>query len=484
MKNIKKLYSTYLNMPAPAKASFWFMLCTVLQKGISMVTMPIFTRIMPSDQYGIVSVYNAWYGILGIFATLNLSAGVFNKGMIKFEDRKLDYMSSMLGLSGVATGILSIIYFLNPTFWESFLGLPAVLIITMLLTYFFEAAFSLWSVYERFHYKYRALIVITILSSVLGSAMSVLAVMFSSENKGNVRIISTAAVQIVVYFFIYIHIVRGSKRLINFNYWKYALDFNVPLIPHYLSMTILGQSDRIMIGNMVGTSEAAIYGVAYNISTLMTIVTNAISGSYVPFVYKSLQKKKYTDVKKVTNALLLFVAICSLLVLLLGPEIISFFAPAEYYSARWVMPPISAAVYFIFLYQLFGNVEFFFEKTKFIMIASCIGAATNIILNFIFIRRFGFIAAAYTSLVCYILFSVAHFLFSKLVAKQNDLNLSELYDFRGIAGISVGLVVLMLFSTVMYDNRIVRYSMIAVFGAVLLLKREKIICIVKSYVKK
>ena len=39
-----------------------------------MVTMPIFTRIMSPEHYGVVSVYNAWYGILSIFATLNLSA--------------------------------------------------------------------------------------------------------------------------------------------------------------------------------------------------------------------------------------------------------------------------------------------------------------------------------------------------------------------------------------------------------------------------
>ena len=98
MKKVKTFYEGYLKMPDPAKASFWFMICTILQKGISMITMPIFTRIMSSEHYGIVSVYNAWYGILAIFATLNLSAGVFNKGMIKYEDDKANYMSSMLGL--------------------------------------------------------------------------------------------------------------------------------------------------------------------------------------------------------------------------------------------------------------------------------------------------------------------------------------------------------------------------------------------------
>ena len=470
-------------MPEPAKASFWFMICTVLQKGISMVTMPIFTRIMSPEQYGVVSVYNAWYGILAIFATLNLSAGVFNKGMIKYETDKPNYVSSMLGLAGTATILIGIIYLMNPAFWEQALQLPRILIITMLVTYFFESAFALWAVYERFHYHYKYLVLVTIATSVLSSAFSVI-VVFNTQNKGIARIVSTAFFQSAIYAIIYIMIVKKSHKLFNKEYWVYALKFNLPLIPHYLSMTVLGQSDRIMINNMVGSGQAAIYGVAHNISTLMTIITNAISGTYVPFVYRSIKEKKYSEVKRITSLLLVIVAVCCMAILLFGPEIIRLFAPEEYYAARWVIPPISISIYFIFLYQLFGNIEFYFEKTKFVMIASCIGASTNILLNFIFIDRYGFVAAAYTSLVCYILFSVMHYLFSKMVLKQNQINIDRLYDMRGVLIISTALLAFMIIITMIYDFIVIRYSVILIVACFILVNIKKIYKNIAPFLRK
>lgn len=483
MKKIKGLLKMYNKIPLAAKASFWYMICTVLQKGISMITMPIFTRIMSTEQYGLVSVYNAWYGIFTIFATLNLSAGVFNKGMIKFEDDKANYTSAMLGLSGFATIVCGLMYMVFPSFWEKTLQIPSILIITMLITYFFEAAYSLWSVYNRFHYQYRQLVLVTIGTSILSSAISMVAVL-NVQNKGIMRIVSTAAVQSIIYAIIYFSIVRKSPKLFNIKYWKYALKFNIPLIPHYLSMTVLGQSDRIMISKMVGTSQAAIYGVAYNISTLMTIITNAISGTYVPFVYRSMRDKKYNDIKKITNILLLLVAVCCVVVLLFGPEIIRFFAPADYYSARWVIPPISISVYFIFLYQLFGNIEFYFEKTKFVMVASCVGAVTNIVLNFICIQIFGFIAAAYTSLLCYILFSIMHYLFSRVVLKKNNIKICQLYDLKGVGLISCGLIICMLGCVLIYDNFFVRYALIAFLVCCIIKNARSILNTFRIYVRK
>ena len=57
---LKKLINKYKKVPLPAKASLWFVVCSFLQKGISFITTPIFTRIMTSDNYGVVTMYSAW----------------------------------------------------------------------------------------------------------------------------------------------------------------------------------------------------------------------------------------------------------------------------------------------------------------------------------------------------------------------------------------------------------------------------------------
>ncbi len=62
------------------------------------------------------------------------------------------------------------------------------------------------------------------------------------------------------------------------------------------------------------------------------------------------------------------------------------------------------SVFFMFLYPLFANIEFYYEKTKFVMVASCSGALLNILLNYIFIGLYGYYAAGYTTLICYMVF--------------------------------------------------------------------------------
>lgn len=82
----KKVVERYREMPVQIKASFWFLLCSFLQKGISVITTPIFTRLLSTAEYGQYNVFNSWLSIATIFITLNLSYGVYTQGLIKFED--------------------------------------------------------------------------------------------------------------------------------------------------------------------------------------------------------------------------------------------------------------------------------------------------------------------------------------------------------------------------------------------------------------
>lgn len=92
MKNTKnknifsKFINKYRNMPLPVRASFWFVVCSVLQKGISFFTTPIFTRLLSTEQYGQVTLYSSRAAIVCIFTTLNLQYGSFNTAQVKFQD--------------------------------------------------------------------------------------------------------------------------------------------------------------------------------------------------------------------------------------------------------------------------------------------------------------------------------------------------------------------------------------------------------------
>jgi O-antigen/teichoic acid export membrane protein len=166
-----------------------------------------------------------------------------------------------------------------------------------------------------------------------------------------------------------------------------------------------------------------------------------------------------------------------------GPEVIQIFAPAEYYDAIWIIPPVSASVYFMFLYPIFGNIEFYFEENKFVMMASIAGAVVNVILNYICIPIFGYVAAGYTTLACYILFSGGHYIFMKKVLKKHNID-AEVYDIKFIFLFSVIVLIAMFGMIFVYKNMILRYVLIIIMILVVIWKRNTVISIIKSIRKK
>ena len=74
-----KLQKKYEELPIQVRASFWFLLCSFFQKGISVITTPIFTRLMNTAEYGEFNVFISWYNIIAVIVTLVLYSGCFMK---------------------------------------------------------------------------------------------------------------------------------------------------------------------------------------------------------------------------------------------------------------------------------------------------------------------------------------------------------------------------------------------------------------------
>ena len=61
------------------------------------------------------------------------------------------------------------------------------------------------------------------------------------------------------------------------------------------------------------------------------------------------------------NILAILFALLSIGTILVGPEVLNIMGPIEYQQAKWVIPPVSASIYFLFLYNMYANIEFYFE---------------------------------------------------------------------------------------------------------------------------
>ena len=114
----EKLMEKYRKLPQQVKASFWFVVCGFLQKAISLLTTPIFSRLLSTSDYGLFSVFNTWENIIIIIASLNLASGVYLRGLIKFEDDKDEFSASLQSLYSINTLAVFVIYLIGSSFWS------------------------------------------------------------------------------------------------------------------------------------------------------------------------------------------------------------------------------------------------------------------------------------------------------------------------------------------------------------------------------
>lgn len=481
-KIMKSIIDKYKQMSVQARASIWFVVCSLLQKGISFITVPIFTRLMTTEQYGTYSVYLSWLQILTIITSLYLYFGVFNNAMVKFENDRDRYISSMQGLTIVLDVLFFLLFLVFKRSWSEVLGLAPIIIALMFLEMLVTPALSFWSSRQRFEFRYKRLVAITMVKTVANPLLGLIAVVCFTD-KSLARIASIVVVEVLVCAPIMVMQFCKGKCFFDKVYWKFALGMAIPLVPHYLSGTILSQGDRVMIDKFVGKSEVAFYSVAYSIGMLVQIFTNAINNSFTPWVYQKIKARDYQGIEKTINMLLILIAAISIGIMMFSPELIMVFGSDEYASAVYVIPPVAASVFFIFLYNVLAIPQFYFEKTKFLMLSSVIAAVVNVCLNYIFIREYGYIAAGYTTLVCYVLYSIGHFIVSKKVTTQY-LPGKKMYDTKFIAAIGTAMIFIGILCNFLFDYWYIRYGILLVGFIAVILKKDVIIGLVKNVKQK
>ncbi|MCC8137162.1 MAG: oligosaccharide flippase family protein [Clostridiales bacterium] len=473
----------YRQLSLPLKAAFWFTVCNFLMEGISFITVPLFSGFLSSYEYGIVSLYNSYQQIFLILTTLELSQGACQRGILRYKE-DVDFFTWSLQL--LWTVITIALFGVFWVFRKEFVRLTDTDTATMCLMFLYflvQPAYACWLNRKRFAYDYRIAVVTTVVFTSLISFGSLAAVLVAGRT-ALVKIKAALCLEIICYLVFYIrniHLKRLAGRLPQMlEQWSFALKFQLPLVAHSFSYLILAQSDRIMIGSLIGKSQAALYSVAYSLANVTVILQTSLHQVLKPWIYQKLEAKEYGSIYKDTVRVLLLIACAILGFILVAPELMKLLFRSEYYSAVWVIPPIAVSVFFMLLYSVFTDVESYYSRTKYIMYASVVCAAVNILLNYIVIQIWGYIACGYTTLLSYILFAVLHYYFMRKVCRAEAIP-EPVFDTKMILALSLGILVLSFAETLLYPLWVVRYAVLVLLCIAALWKRKPIADMIRKF---
>lgn len=450
-----------------AKMALWYLLGDMLVKGLSVITTPIFSRVLTKQQYGDFSNFTSWESILLIFVTLDLSTSI-SRAKYDFEKKIDEYISSITAVSTIATIILYGIVEINSEFFTGFFSMDMFYIRLLFVYFLFEPAYEYMQVKHRMYMKYKFFLLFSLCSAFFRTFVSLILV-YCMEDKYLGRVLGYIIPAIVLYMGIYVFIWKKGKK-VKWEYCKYALLIGLPLIPHTLSANLLSTSDRVMIQKICGPEQTAIYTLSYTVAAMVTLVRQSLNKAWVPWFFDALATERYDEIKKKSKEYVDIFFVLMIGIVLIAPEMVWILGGAKYYEARFIIPPVIGGLLCQFLYTLYVNIEVFQKKTFSISIGTMLATVINIALNLIFIPKYGYIAAAYTTLIGYFALFLFHYLLVKYRIKQANLFHNAYYFLQVAVFFVIQCVCLLL-----YKENIVRYIVLGIYiilGMILMWKKR------------
>lgn len=401
---IKKIFSNSL-----IKNGAYYTLGTFILQGINFLTLPLYTRILTTRDFGITSLYTAWQSVVVIFLCLQTFSTIQNAKVTYEDEEYREYNSNIVVLSFISFFIFAVIIMGFSKQFSKLSGLSVNLIFLMLLHSFFTLGVTFKNTILRFDGKAEKQLFISMFYTIFNVGLSLFFITsVSGIEKATGKILGAVVPSIILGGYFYLEIILKTKPTFKKEHFIFCLTLGLPLILHNLSHIVLTSSDRMMIEKFIGLEETGIYGFTYTIGTILSTAAGAFGSAWVPWYFERLKREKYEEIKVYSKNYLDFFTLVTVGFIFISPEIVRFMGSTDYWIGKYFLPWIIFGCYFIFLYSFPVNYEFYVKKTNYIALGTSLSAVINLVLNYIFIPTYGSFGAALTTLASYFFLFVFH----------------------------------------------------------------------------
>lgn len=252
------------------KASALYLIGNISTKAIAFLTIPVFTRLLTTSEYGIVNTYTSWVNIATVVITLSLYNS-FRMALVEKEPDFESYCASAIRLSGILFCISMLLAMLVLVLMPRLRSIGWMILACLVQAFGTFCVTAMSTKYMlQFQYTKRAVYMI-----VLCTVVAIMLMYLHTENRYMWRILA--------YVFVYVLFIVSTlwatrKEKTKKEYWKYAIAYSLPLVFHGLSLVILSSSDRIMITAISGAAESGVYSLVYNLGLISVAVSTSLEG--------------------------------------------------------------------------------------------------------------------------------------------------------------------------------------------------------------
>lgn len=394
----------------------------LILKLLTLISVPILTRLLTPADYGVLALFNTAFTILAIIIGLNIQSAVYR---YYFEDKKdfSNFLGSNLSFLVIISGVWLVIGILISNAIAPIFQLSSNLFILAILVSICNVFVGLYLNNIMMKKDSKHYFNITTIKTVALTALTILLVYLATEQKYMGGIIALLLVSILFAAYCGLKLFKEAKLKFEFRHIKYSLLFSIPLLPQGLSGVVLSFFDRVIIGQLTNLTDVGLYDFAYKVGMIQLMVVSSVTAAWTPTFYEYLNNKQTGKIVALVKKQAKVVFILALALILFSREIVQILASPEYYSALDIVPFIVFAYVFFFLYIIYSAYTFYRKKTLIYSVGAVISAGLNITLNYLLIPIYGYKIAAVTTLISYALLFFLHFFANKYILKEEVLDL-------------------------------------------------------------
>jgi O-antigen/teichoic acid export membrane protein len=390
------------------KNTLVYSLGDTLTKVAAVLLMPVLTRHLSTDDYGVVGVLLVFTAAVGALTNLALTNGIFR--YFAYADKEGCSMAavvwsplllvvaistvSVIALCAVAEG-LSVAFF-GSTEYEQ------VIVLALITTLFGNVSVICIAVLA---FQERAVLrsVMGLFQVLLGYGLTIFFVVYLG--RGIAGVIEASLLSTVVACAIYCVVaLRQFKLSIDLTLLRKQVKYSLPFMVTIASFWIIDSSDRYFLTMFLSLSDVGLYNVGYTIGLGMMLLVGAFTAAWRPYYHRQNKQGDGQGQAICNEVLRLYLLVGAVFIATLAvasPWLVRLLTTEPFYMAYTVVPVVAFAYFLKGPYIIFVIGILMMNKLWWIVVFEVGAAVVNVVGNILLIPVIGREAAAITTLMAY-----------------------------------------------------------------------------------
>ncbi len=378
---------------------------SILSNAIPFFLIPILTRFLTPQDYGVVSMFGLTLNIFSIFVMLGLPGAVQRE----YYDEKINikrYLFNVFIIFTASALTIIVLIILFNDFFSKVTQLNIILLCTALFLSYISSYTSTYLILLRAKMQARKYATIQISQSILNALLSIIFVVFLKMNwQGRIcaQLLATVLIGIPTMFYLY---TRWAEPKIDFEYIKRALIFGIPLVFHNIGGLLITASDRFLITNMVSIDKTGLYTVGYQLASVIGILATSFNFAYAPWLYDKLNlnnEKVKVMIVKLTYLYFGLITLGGTMYSLTVTSFLDVIVGKRFSDARVVIFWLVLGQVGQGLYYMVTNYIFYARKTHYLAVLTFLTGIFNFVVSYLLIKVVGYQGAAMGTALAHIL---------------------------------------------------------------------------------